>query len=146
MNALGRAAALAVLCAATAAFAQERAGAPAAPGAYLPLFTPEMIQRASPQQRERMRATEAQNRAAWEARQRAARARAEDAARGEQTDAAPAPRAKRRSRIYRWVDKDGNVHFGDAPQGSGAQEVQVRGVAREAGTPPPPPRLTTGEQ
>jgi len=137
---------LAALCAAPLAFAQDTPQPARGPDAYLPLFTPEMIQRASPEQAERMRITEERNRATWEARQRAARAQAAEIARREQAAAEPPPRPQGRNKIYRWVDKDGNVHFGDAPAGDGAKEVEVGGVARQSGNPLPPPNLTGGER
>ena len=28
--------------------------------------------------------------------------------------------------VYKWVDEHGNVHFGDRPQGEGAESVQIR--------------------
>jgi hypothetical protein len=107
---------------------------------YRPLFPPETIEAASPEQARRMRATEERNRKAWEERQAKLRAASQskaNPARGQ--SAAPAPRA--RKKIYKWVDKNGRVHFGDAPQGSGAQEVEVRGAARIQGNPPPAPSL-----
>lgn len=107
---------------------------------YQPLFTPQMIEQASPEQATRMRATEERNRQAWEERQAAVREREQAARQAEQAaQPAPAQRARGRSKIYKWVDKDGRVHFGDAPEGQGAQEIEVRGIAREQGRPPPPP-------
>ncbi len=120
------------------------AAAPAQEGSentYRPLFTPEMIRSASPAQAQRMRATEERNRKAWDERQ-AKRREAENAsARRAESQASGAPPAQRKRKIYRWVDKDGRVHFGDAPPGRGAEEVTVRGVARVKGNPPPAPGL-----
>jgi hypothetical protein len=113
---------------------------------YQPLFSPEMIEQASPEQATRMRATEQRNRQAWDERQEAIRQREQAAQRTQQAEqSAPQPRTKK-NKIYKWVDKDGRVHFGDAPAGQGAQEIEVKGIAREQGNPPPPPGATGGER
>lgn len=113
---------------------------------YQPLFTPEMIEQASPEQAMRMRATEERNRQAWDERQEATRQREQAAQRSQQAEqSAQQPRAKKK-KIYKWVDKEGRVHFGDAPEGQGAQEIEVKGIAREQGNPPPPPGVTGGEK
>jgi hypothetical protein len=113
---------------------------------YQPLFTQEMIEKATPEQAARMRITEERNRAAWDERLEAARKREQAAAQARQAPPAPdqAPRAK--TKIYKWVDKDGRVHFGDAPAGQGAKEVEVGGIARVPGNPPPPPSSRGGEK
>lgn len=111
--------------------AQDNAGAP-----YQPLFTDAMIRSAAPEQRERMRAAEENNRRAYERRQKASeQAATPDAA---APASSPPPRVRpRRSKIYRWVDDRGRVHFGDAPAGEGAEEITVRGSG--ASPPPRPP-------
>jgi len=118
-----------------------------APGErYQPLFSEEMIRRAPPEHRERMRAVEAQHRAAFERRRRE-QAQAPGARGGADAQAAPSdapPAARRgRTRVYKWVDEQGRVHFGDAPEGRGAEEIEVGGAARIQGTPPPPPGSTS---
>jgi hypothetical protein len=113
-------------------------GQDASPPAYQPLFTPEMIEQASPEQATRMRATEQRNRQAWDERHEATRQRDQAAQRVREAEqSAQQPRAKKK-KIYRWVDKEGRVNFGDAPDGQGAQEIEVKGIAREQGNPPPP--------
>lgn len=106
---------------------------------YLPLFSPEMIEQASPEQAARMRTTEERNRQVWDERQAAARqheqTEAQQAREASQSASEQPPRAK--NRIFKWVDKDGRVHFGDAPQGQGAQEVEVRGITRVPANQPP---------
>lgn len=114
---------------------------------YQPLFTPEMIERAAPEQGTRMRITEERNRAAWDERQEAATKREQAAAQAREASqpAADQP-ARAKSKIYKWVDKDGRVHFGDAPEGRGAKEIEVGGIARIPGNPPPPPGTIGGEK
>lgn len=108
-------------------------GPPPAP--YQPLFTDAMIANAAPEQRERMRAAEEDNRRAYERRREANEAAAAPAV------TAPAREVRTpRSRIYRWVDEAGRVHFGDAPTGKGAQEITVRGAAASPPPPAPPVR------
>lgn len=121
-------------------------GQDVSPPVYQPLFTPQMIEQASPEQATRMRATEQRNRQAWEERQEAMRQRDQAAQRTREAEqSAQQPRAKK-SKIYRWVDKQGRVNFGDAPEGQGAQEIEVKGIAREQGNPPPPPGAQGGER
>lgn len=117
------------------------------PPVYQPLFSPEMIEQASPEQATRMRATEQRNRAAWDERQEATRQREQAAQQRTQQaeQSAQQPRAKK-NKIYKWVDKDGRVNFGDAPEGQGAEEIEVKGIAREQGNPPPPPGAQGGEK
>lgn len=43
--------------------------------------------------------------------------------------AAPAPAAD----VYKWVDEDGKVHFGDRPQGGNAEVMTVRPAAVPSG-------------
>jgi len=110
---------------------------------YSPLFSETMIQRAAPEQGARMRKSEAGNRQRFDARQqalrdqRAAAKQANEEAR-QKAERAPAPR-RGKSKVFKWVDANGRVHFGDAPQGQNAKEVKVGGAARIQGTPPPPP-------
>ena len=108
---------------------------------YFPLFSEEMISNASPGESRRMRSTEDRNRKKFEERQQILRERNEDEVEPDSAaQRAPAPNAPRaKSKIFKWVDGDGRVHFGDAPQGSNAKEVKVGGAARIQGTPPPPP-------
>jgi len=57
--------------------------------------------------------------------------------------AAPGIMAEAPAEIYRWIDEDGNVHFGDRPRdaerAAGAAPVEVREAYR-------PSQRTTGEQ
>jgi hypothetical protein len=109
--------------------------------AYFPLFSDEMIRNASPVQAARMRESEAGNRARFDARQQARREDKEATEEpAEVREPRPAPVAKHRhGKVYKWVDANGRVHFGDAPQGRNAREVKVGGAARIKGTPPPAP-------
>jgi hypothetical protein len=138
------------LCTTARGQAEERAGGEAA--GYNPMFTPQMIARATPEQARRMREAEARNRQAWESRQAALRAsrnagRAEGGAVAtDAAEAAPAPRRTGQRRIYRWRDEYGNVSFGDAPTGNDAEEVKVGGVARGPGRPLSPTTSETGEE
>lgn len=109
---------------------------------YTPLFSQEQIRNASDSTRQRMLDTEREHREAWLQRNAAQRAtqpggdeREEEAddprpveSTGEGVRAVeqPAPRPSRPSRIYRWVDDDGQVHFGDRPTARGAREVKLR--------------------
>jgi len=111
---------------------------------YHPLFTDDMIQRASPEQGQRMRVTEDRNRQAFEDRQTVLRTRREAEEQQARQQAAPTL-ARGPSKIYKWVDKNGRVHFGDARQSSDAQEVTVGGAARIKGTPLPPPNETRSD-
>ena len=110
---------------------------------YNPLFPEAMYLRASPQQRREMEAAEARNRSAWQQRKQQEQAAAAAAQSSEQPPdqgsgqapvAAPPPAAapvtpRRKSKIYKWVDENGRVQFGDAPPRSGdAEEVKVRGT------------------
>ena len=113
---------------------------------YSPLFSEDMIRNASPTQAARMSEAEAQNRKAFEDRQQARRAQQASteaqaqAAQQKRQSAAPAATPTRgKSKVFKWVDANGRVHFGDAPQGRNAKEVKVRGAARIQGTPLPPP-------
>ena len=118
---------------------------------YFPLFSETMIGNASAAQAARMRKSEADNRERFDARQRARReqqaqpkqAAEVNASQSEpQQEKVPAPSEKRnKSKIYKWVDANGRVHFGDAPQGNKATEVTVGGGARIQGSPPPAPRI-----
>ena len=111
---------------------------------YFPLFSEEMIRAASPEQAARMRETETRNRQAFDARQQSLRERREganeDAAGQARQDPVPTrPRRRGKSKVFKWVDANGLVHFGDTPPSRGAQEVHVGGAARIEGTPPPAP-------
>ncbi len=48
-------------------------------------------------------------------------------------DSAPA------AKVYKWVDENGNVHFGDRPAGNDAQELEIK--TREPAAPAPTPGL-----
>ena len=123
---------------------------PEQPPRYRPLFTDRMIRDAStPEQADRMRETEAKNRGVFDSRQKARleekeaierEARAAEEARV--SARRPAKPVRSKGKVFKWVDANGRVHFGDAPQGKDAQEVKVGGVARIQGTPPPPPGHT----
>lgn len=123
---------------------------PEQPPRYRPLFTDRMIRDAStPEQAERMRATEAKNRGLFDSRQKTRReekdtaereARAAEEAR--ESARRPAQPARSKGKVFKWVDANGRVHFGDAPQSKNAQEVKIGGVARTQGTPLPPPGRT----
>jgi hypothetical protein len=134
------------LCNTAGGQVEERAGGEA--GGYNPMFTPQMIARATPEQARRMREAEARNRQAWESRQAALRASRNaggaegDGGNDEAAKAAPTSRRAGQRRIYRWRDEYGNVSFGDAPAGNDAEEVKVGGVARGPGRSLSP---TTGE-
>jgi hypothetical protein len=48
--------------------------------------------------------------------------------------------------VYKWVDPDGNVHFGDRPDDlPKAEKVEVP-VGQPGTTPPRPPAASTGEE
>ena len=122
--------------------------AEALPAGYIPLFSQEQIDAASPQAKSRMIETEQRNRKAWIERSKrrsassggdtpSASARAERES--EPSAAAPAPRPKKR-KIYRWVDANGRVNFGDTPPAAKHEEVSVRGTAAPTGAPSRAPR------
>lgn len=137
-------------------------------GGYSKIFPEEMYRRATPQQRREMEAAEARNRATWEARQQQQREQAADAAEQAPGQAQSRPPAaasqappptppavtpQRKAKIYKWVDENGRVVFGDAPRGADAEEVKVRGTGRSApapagGTSSPgaPPPLVPGQR
>ena len=133
-------------------FAPVQAQQPEQPQRYRPLFTDRMIRDAStPEQAARMRETEAKNRGLFDRRQQERRekhqaaereAQAAEEARVSALRPARPPRTK--GKVYKWVDANGRVHFGDAPRDKNAQEVKVGGVARVKGTPLPPPGNTRG--
>jgi hypothetical protein len=142
-----------LLCLCTTARGQTEERAEGETGRYNPMFTPEMIARATPDQARRMREAEERNRQSWESRQAALRAsrnadegatRADGGA--EASAASGAPRRAGRSKIYRWLDKNGNVHFGDAPAGHDAEEIKVGGVARGPAQAPHTPGATDEER
>ena len=119
---------------------------PPLPPGYIPLFSPEQIENASPETRQRMIDTERVNREAWAKRaQERPAGSGEDPARqragdneGQPAAAAPPPaRSATRRKIYRWVDKNGRVNFGDTPPPTAASEVKLRGTAA------PTPRAVT---
>jgi hypothetical protein len=102
---------------------------------YSPLFPPETIRRATPEQRERMRAAEEQNRQAYERRKQAGQqpqAPSQEAS----PQAAPSSPLPQRKKVYKWVDDKGRTHFGDAPPAEGAEEVIIRGVGSRRPSPP----------
>ena len=128
----GLAGLLLVLCAG----AQEDSELP--PG-YIPLFTEAQIRNASPQTQPRMRETERINLQAWTRRQQnrsVGNVSAEDPAEPAAEPVSRAPRAAPRRKIYRWVDADGRINFGDNPPGKAAREVKVHR------SDPPSPGLT----
>jgi hypothetical protein len=143
-------AAIAGVCLTSAAFAQNDAQQSEDEPVYFPLFSEAMIQSAPPEQAARMRETEARSRQAFDKRQQAIRDRnakaQEDAARQarERALASTTRRQQGKNKVYKWVDADGRVHFGDAPRGQDAKEVSVGGVARIKGAPPPPPGRSDG--
>jgi hypothetical protein len=115
---------------------------------YTPLFTPEQIRNASDATRQRMIDTERDHREAWMQRNPGARRSAAEpgdppsnpTGEGEReppasADAAPraAPPGKRK--IYRWVDSQGRVNFGDRPASTGATEVRIRNDGASRGSP-----------
>lgn len=115
---------------------------------YFPLFSKSMIRNASPEQAARMRQSEAENHERFNARQQrreqqaAAKQQSEvDARQSEppQTQLPAAADRRGKSKVYKWVDANGRVHFGDAPQGSDAKELTVGGAARIQGAPPSSP-------
>ena len=117
---------------------------PEQPQRYRPLFTDRMIRDAStPEQAARMRETEAKNRGLFDRRQKerlekqqAAEREAQAAEEARANARRPARPARSKGKVYKWVDANGRVHFGDAPRGENAKEVKVGGVARIKGTPP----------
>lgn len=123
---------------------------PEQPPNYRPLFTDRMILDAStPEQADRMRKTEAKNREIFDSRQKAQREKAQTAERearaAEEARVSalrPTPPVRSQRKVFKWVDANGRVHFGDAPQSKNAKEIKVGGVARIQGTPPPPPGRT----
>lgn len=123
---------------------------PEQPPNYRPLFTDRMIRDASaPKQADRMRETEAKNRGLFDSRQKARREKREATEREARTAEEarvsarqPAKPIRSKGKVFKWVDANGRVHFGDAPQSKDAKEVNVGGVARIQGTPPPPPGRT----
>lgn len=120
---------------------------PEQPQRYRPLFTDRMILDAStPEQAARMRETEAKNRALFDRRQKAAQEKQQAAERearaAEESQVSarrPSSPVKSKGKVFKWVDANGRVHFGDTPQNKNAQEIKVGGVARIQGTPLPPP-------
>lgn len=49
-------------------------------------------------------------------------------------------------RVYKWIDKDGSVHFSDKPTGHDATSVLVSPIPPNRNNlPPPPEKETTGE-
>ncbi len=137
-------AALAGACMASIAIAQTSTQQPDQEPVYSPLFSEAMIHNASPTQAVRMREAEARNRQAFETRRQARRdqqaSQQTEAAERERRAAASASTPRRnKSKVFKWVDADGRVHFGDAPRGQDAKEIKVGGAARVQGTPLPPP-------
>lgn len=109
------------------------------PPGYTPLFSREQIERAGPESRQRMIDTERAHREAWLERNppQPVVGTGEDPAEpaATPTRSSPPPRSRRPSRIFRWVDDNGQVHFGDRPGGEQAKEVTVR----DRTSPPQPP-------
>jgi len=55
-----------------------------------------------------------------------------------------APDSRAGDEIYRWVDEDGVVHFGDNAEGNpDAKLVEVKGTAGVSASPPPPTDTAT---
>jgi uncharacterized protein DUF4124 len=44
--------------------------------------------------------------------------------------------AAAQGKLYRWTDKDGNVHYGDVPEGGNAQQVDPHALAPSDSPPP----------
>jgi hypothetical protein len=106
---------------------------------YIPLFSPEQIANASETQRKRMESTEKLNRSSWmKRRQDAAEAKAKLEASAPPPKPAK-PKYTRKGKIYKWVDAQGRVHFGDSPPGKGSEQIKLRNTAPAKGAPPPPP-------
>ena len=144
------------LCVAFSANAQQAPIPADQEATYIPVYSDKMIKEASPEQAAIWRKVEADNRRRFNERQlklqdrkleaeeesRARQDAAEQKAAAERArrEAAAAPKPTiRRSKVYKWVDANGRVHFGDAPQGRNAKEIKVGGAARIKGTPLPPP-------
>ena len=108
------------------------------PDRYIPLFTKQQIAKAPKGTRKRMQATENMNREAWVNRRRK---RAEVKARKEAEDQAAAqpvtPKYTRKGKIYKWVDAQGQVHFGDAPAGNNSRQIKLRNTDPPQGASPP---------
>ena len=106
---------------------------------YIPLFSPEQIANAPEKQRKRMQSTEKLNRSSWmKRRQDTADAKAKQAASAPPPKPAQ-PKYTRKGKIYKWVDAQGRVHFGDAPTGKDSEQINLRNTAPALGAPPPPP-------
>ena len=48
--------------------------------------------------------------------------------------------ARRKSKIFKWVDANGRVHFGDAPRDKNAKEIKIRAATRTPPASSPAPR------
>ena len=106
---------------------------------YIPLFTPEQISKASEIQRKRMQSTEKLNRDTWINRRKDAAAEKAKQAAAASPPKPPPPKYTRKGKIYKWVDAQGRVHFGDAPTGKDSEQIKLRNTAPAEGAPPPPP-------
>ncbi len=137
LRSVAAATALGLAALALPALAQET------PPDYIPLFSKEQIEQASPEAKSRMIETEERNRKAWIERSKQEPSGDTPLAQDENQRAA-APRATPRKRkIYRWVDAQGRVNFGDTPPSGTREEVNVRGTAPPTGANTQPRRLIT---
>ena len=108
------------------------------PDPYIPLFTEQQIAKASKGARKRMQATEEMNRQAWvERRRKSAEVKARKEAEARAAAQPAAPKYTRKGKIYKWVDAQGRVHFGDAPAGNNSPQIKLRNTSPPQGAPPP---------
>lgn len=103
---------------------------------YIPLFTPEQIAKAAKESRKRMQATEKMNHEAW-VKRRKDRAAVKARTQAPAAASPPPPKYTRKGKIYKWVDAQGRVHFGDAPSGKNSQQIKLRNTSPPKGAPPP---------
>ncbi len=118
---------------------------------YIPLFSQDQISKAPKDARKRMQDTEQMNHDAWlKRRQQEAEAEAEAKKAAESNAAAPPPPPdySRKGKIFKWVDAQGRVHFGDAPSGSNAKQIKLRNIEPPKGAAPPAvaPHLKTNDK
>ena len=102
------------------------------PSGYVPLFTQQQIDRASVRDKARMIDSERRNREAWNARSQQDDAPVSTEATKQQDRAATVNRV-RKQKVYRWVDSNGRVNFGDRPPGQRHEEVRLQSTAPPQG-------------
>ena len=122
------------LCLSTVLLASHPVSSSAQDDDYVPLFSQEQISKAAEGSRKRMQVTEKMNRDAWmKRRKESADAKTKKAATASAATKPAPPKYTRKGKIYKWVDAQGRIHFGDAPTGKKSEQIKLRNTKPSQG-------------